>query len=470
MSLDVPAQRAANDEEWPEPAPLGVGIQIPAEPDRRQTPSADGSDASGRSGGSGGTSSGPPEPPPVDGAALLDEVRAWFARYIVVMRDGDLDVLALWAAHTHAGTRLYTTPRLQLDSPVPESGKTTVLEHLNRLCHRPVIAASVSSAAVLARLVADEPRTILLDEVDRTLDVKRNPGAAEYLAILNSGYKVGATRPVLVPTKNKGWEPAEMSTFGPVALAGNQPALPDDTRTRIIRVLLLPDGEGRAAESDWELIEADAKDLGERLGLWVRYADVKARPELPDGVTGRFREKWLPLARIAHAAGGRWPQAVRDLAAADVEEVRQSQEEGIAMEKPSVLLLRHLAECWPNDREFWRTTEIVERLAQVHPEWWGAGSGYGSALTIQRFGRLVNSSYRIRSTVEDRSDKNAARGYRLDQFRRAMAAVGRSGGSLNSPPEPPEPSEASEPSDGECCRGGPLWVVQCRRCERFRDS
>lgn len=181
-----------------------------------------------------GASSEPPEPseppgPPEDGAALLDEVRTWLSRFITVMRDEDLDLLTLWAAHTHAGRSLYTTPRLQVDSPVPESGKTTVLEHLERLCHCPVIASSISSPALLARLVAEDPRTLLLDEVDRTLDVKATPGAVEIIAVLNSGYKVGATRPVLVPAKGSNWEVAEMSTFAPVAMAGNQPRLPDDT-------------------------------------------------------------------------------------------------------------------------------------------------------------------------------------------------------------------------------------------------
>lgn len=70
--------------------------------------------------------------------SVLDAVRCWLARFICTMTDYDLDLLALWAAHTYLRVETYTTPRLVLDSPVPGSGKTTTLEHLERLCLHPV--------------------------------------------------------------------------------------------------------------------------------------------------------------------------------------------------------------------------------------------------------------------------------------------------------------------------------------------
>lgn len=80
-----------------------------------------------------GDPNAPVEPPapldPVQNRAL-DEVRGWLARFITPMRETDLDLLTLWAAHTHLVTETYTTPRLVLDSPTHGSGKTTVLEHL----------------------------------------------------------------------------------------------------------------------------------------------------------------------------------------------------------------------------------------------------------------------------------------------------------------------------------------------------
>lgn len=400
-----------------------------------------------------------------DGAALLEEVRAWLARHITVMKPSDLDVLTLWAAHTHLSTALFTTPRLQIDSPVPESGKTTVLEHLERLTYRAVMASSISSAPLLARLVGSDPRTLLLDEVDRTLDPKKD-GVGELVAILNSGYKVGGSRPTLVPVKGGDWEAVELSTFAPVVLAGNQPALPDDTRTRIIRVLLLPDWQGRAEESDWELKEEPASMLGARLARWARHArpNVAYRPEMPPGVTSRFREKWQPLARVAYAAGGRWLAAVMELAAADVEQVRLDREEGLAVEKPAVLLLRHIINLWPPGEPFWATTQLVDTLVMEHPEVWGDESNYGKALTPQRLGRMLNSAYGIRSTREDTAEKNSTRGYRRDHFGEATEALtARAAGSHpTGTPPPPEPAELSEPA--EPAEPGPTGPLRCTEC------
>jgi hypothetical protein len=104
------------------------------------------------------------------------------------------------------------------------------------------------------------------------------------LAVLNSGYKRGATRPVLVPVKGGAWEPKEMPTFAAVAMAGNNPSLPDDTRSRVIQVLLLPDLNGTVEESDWEMIEEDAVFLHDQLAAWadqIRAQVLVERPSCP---------------------------------------------------------------------------------------------------------------------------------------------------------------------------------------------
>jgi hypothetical protein len=162
----------------------------------------------------------------IDGNELLEKIRDWLATYISTMTESDLDLLTLWAAHTHLVVECYTTPRLQLDSPVPESGKTTCLEHLHRLCMRSVQMASLSSPALLTRMLEAEQRTILIDEADRSLNPDKE-GIADLLAVLNSGYKRGGSRPVLVPAKGGQWEGREMPTFAAVAMAGNNPNLPE---------------------------------------------------------------------------------------------------------------------------------------------------------------------------------------------------------------------------------------------------
>lgn len=395
---------------------------------------------------------------------LLSEVREWLSRFICTMDEADLDLLTLWAAHTHLCVETYTTPRLVLDSPVPGSGKTTVLEHLEKLCHHPVQMASISSPALLTRMLDAGLRTILIDEADRSLDPKRD-GVEELLAVLNSGYKRGGTRPTLVPTKENGWQAREMPTFAPVVMAGNNPNLPEDTKSRAIRVLLLPDLEGRVEESDWELIEDEARALGGRLATWAEQVrdDVRVnRPELPEGIKGRGRERWAPLKRVSEAAGGRWPAVVDVLAIADKERMEMDREDGMILERPGVALLGHLYQLWPDEQTFAPTTTLLDLLTQRHPEMWGAESTFGKALTAQRLGRMLAGSYGIHST---RLDRTGPRGYTRAALERAWHRMGVSrsapvtpdpsqetgasgaSGETGAPHPPREPSERPEPSE-----------------------
>ena len=393
----------------------------PVQPDRPVT-----------SGGSGETGE------PAAGRVLAD-VRAWFARFVSTVQPTDLDLLTLWAAHTHLCLETYTTPRLLLDSPVPGSGKTTTLEHLERLCVAPVQMATLSSPAMLARLLDAGMRTILIDEADRSLSPDKKD-IGDLIAVLNSGYKRGGTRPVLVPVKD-GWHVKEMPTFSPVAMAGNSPNLAEDTRSRSLRVLLMPDVDGAIEESDWEWIDHDARDLGKRLAAWadsVRDEVRVNRPELPDQVKGRARERWSPLKRVADAAGGRWPSVVERLAAEDIAEQEMAREEGAVIQRPHVVLMQHLAEVWPAGGTFVPTEQLIELLVDAHPDVWGDLSPFGKRLTAQRLGRMLSGNYKIHTS---RPDAAGHRGYTLASLSTTFRRFG-----LTLPDRPDEVAEPAEPA------------------------
>lgn len=371
---------------------------------------------------------------------ILADVRDWLSRFVCTVDEADLDLLALWAAHTHLAVETYTTPRLLLDSPVPGSGKTTVLEHLERLCLHPVQMASLSSPALLARMLHAGMRTILIDEADRSLNPDKD-GVAELLAVLNSGYKRGGTRPVLVPAKGGEWAVAEMPTYSPVAMAGNSPNLPDDTRSRSIRVLLMPDVDETADESDWEWIEDEARWLGKQLAAWADQVrdDVRLRrPELPAGVRGRARERWSPLKRVAEAAGGHWPALVDQLAAADVQRLQNEREEGIVQQRPHVALLTHVHRAWREGETFVPTEDLIGRLVDAHPDMWGDGSAFGKRLNPQRLGRMLSNHYDVRTS---RPDSNGPRGYLRASLETAFRRFG-----LIPSEKPAEVAEPAEPA------------------------
>ena len=119
------------------------------------------------------TRSETPKPRPefgsIDGAAVLDDIAEWLARFIRFTETTDVFLLALWVVHTHLTAELYTTPRLRVDSISYNSGKTTALEHLEKLCRGSQLIASLPSVALIPRLIDLRATTLLLDEIEKTL-------------------------------------------------------------------------------------------------------------------------------------------------------------------------------------------------------------------------------------------------------------------------------------------------------------
>ena len=363
-----------------------------------------------------------------DNHAVLDEVRAWFARFIKTQKPSDLDVLALWTVHTFLLAVLPCSPRLIIDSLLYGAGKTTTLEHEEHLGHATFIASGIGSSALIPRMVSaagEDSLTLLIDEADRTLDPKKE-GVGDLLAVINSGSKRGATRPVLVPSKDKGWTAENMPTYCAIAMAGNAPALPDDTKSRSLFVYLLPDYSGDAEETDWvsdDTLPDAAQALSGKIKDWAvrNAAMVKAvKPRLPEGCKGRTKERWISLAKIADVAGGDWPQRVTRLIEADLERMRHEREDGLTNVPPRALLLPDLVKVFGN-LDFMSTTGICAGLASVSPDRWGIESAYGAPITRQRLARMLSPMgiHSVRSS--SRADRQ--RGYRrVDIMRVAEAA------------------------------------------------
>jgi len=351
---------------------------------------------------------------------ILRDVRTWFSRYMFVLDPRDLDVLALWTVHTWLCKETYTSPRLLIDSPVPGSGKTTLLEHLAKLCKNPMQMAAVSSAAMLVRLTQDNITTILIDEADRALDPKKKD-VGELLAVLNSGYKVGSTRPVLVAVKSD-WVPVEMSTFSPVAISGNTPLLPDDTRSRCIVIRLLPDLYEQVEESDWELLDGPAKELSDRIELVtneIRDQVRQCRPDVPKGCVNRLKERWYPLKRIAYLAGEQWSQLVDELIVEDIANEKERLANGDAHISVNLQLATDLYQIYSPEFGFIQTTTLVSQLIRENPESWSTRSYYGKELTMQWLGRRLNSAYGLTS-----SRIAEGRGYHANQFKAMWRQLG----------------------------------------------
>ena len=362
-----------------------------------------------------------------EASSVVDRVFAWFSRYIRTQRPSDLEYVTLWAVHTHLLPALPVSPRLIIDSIMPGSGKTTLLEHLAHVCHLPLIASGISSPALIPRMIAatgDESITVLIDEADRTLDPKKD-GVGDLMAVINSGSKRGATRPVLVPDKDSGWKAQNMPTYCAVAMAGNSPMLPSDTRSRSGQVFLLPDTSGQAEETDWvsdSSMDDAAKSLHNDIAAWAdQYGDQvqAARPVLPEGCKGRAKERWVSFAKIAAVAGGRWPEAVTSMVLQDMEREEAEQADGLNTMPPKALLIQDCLEVMA--AEFTPTLTLVSRLSMGHPERWGSESPYGTPLTRQRLAKML-SPIGVHS-VQNRAHNDRTRGYLRSDLERVAQAL-----------------------------------------------
>ncbi len=254
--------------------------------------------------------------PETSGAMVLDQVAAFIRRYVAFPSEHALTAVTLWAAHTHAASLFYVTPRLVLDSAEPGSGKTRVLELLNLLVRHPEMTISVSTAA-LFRMISMQPHTILFDEVDAIFNAKNGGNYEDLRALLNAGYKRGATVARCVGDA-KAMQVQRFAVFAPVALAGLAGNMPPTILTRAVVVHMRRRARTEQVEPfEEQYAEAEAAPIREALADWIAdraKALAAARPKMPDGVVDRPAEVWKALLAIADEAGAGWPDAGRDAA------------------------------------------------------------------------------------------------------------------------------------------------------------
>jgi hypothetical protein len=190
-----------------------------------------------------------------DGAALLDAVHAFVGRFVSFPTAHAHVAFTLWAAHAHSVNTFSTTPRLALLSPEPESGKTRGLEVLNLLAPNPLLSLDVSPAAMF-RLIEKEQPTILLDEVDNVFPKRgKDDDHADLRALLNSGYRKGATVP---RCHGQGHDVRRFPVFAAVAFAGLGD-LPETFMTRCIVIRMRP---AVVDEIDDDLDHDEHADIG----------------------------------------------------------------------------------------------------------------------------------------------------------------------------------------------------------------
>jgi len=347
------------------------------------------------------------------GAELLDDVRAFIARF-VVMSNHQRVAVALWAAHTHAMEAAESTPYLDVTSAEKRSGKTRLFETLELLVPRPLRTANISVAA-LFRLVAEEGPTVFVDEVDAIFKRGRggDPSQEELRALINAGHRRGAEA-VRMVGQGAGMFAKRFPVFGAKALAGIG-ELPDTIADRGIPIRLRRATPGERRERfRRRRVEPEGHVLRDGLAAWLEpLLDtlVEADPALPEALGDRAADGWEPLFAIADAAGGEWPALAREAAVALADDGQE------ASDSLGVRLLADIREVFGADDRV-TSVNLASRLAALEESPWG--DLYGKALDARGLARRLKP-YGVSPRTIRLDDGSTPKGYKREQFEDAWA-------------------------------------------------
>ena len=357
-----------------------------------------------------------PWPDKVDGDELLSSVAKTIDRHMHIDKKQS-DAVALWIllAWIHPHENIDVAAFLNLSSPAKRSGKTTLLGIVEEFCPRALSATDVSVSA-LFRIIEQSAPTFMFDELDLKAS-KGDDSNKELSALLNGSQCRAQARVIRSEAVTidgaKTFLPVQFGTWCAKVLCGIG-GLRDTTLDRCITIhlerkpatLKLPRWRNR----DKELV----KELVQKLARWSDdNADkiVAGRDEgkLPESLNDRQQDSWEILFAVASAAGGNWPQRVRDACLHVVKST--SDNESIAE-----LLITHVRDAFrvKSDHAFVETRDILSALNSRDDGPWSTWRN-GNPMNAHNLGRQL-SPFGIRPT-QKKVGPEKQRGYLLSEIK-----------------------------------------------------
>ncbi len=337
---------------------------------------------------------------------LLFEIGGFLSSHLAIST-AQTYVLAAWVFHTHTVAAADRTPYLHVSSPEKRTGKTLLLEVLALLVYKAWFTSNATSAA-LARKIAEQKPTVLLDEADTML-----AGEGERIetlrGILNAGYARGGTFTRCVGEGSR-QTPTDFEVFTPKAIAGLRD-LPETIKDRSIPIRMkraLP-GEIRKRfyRREVEPLAAALKARIELCSAALIPILKEARPERVPELHDRANDICEPLLAIADLVGDGWPEYLRLY----LRELFAPEEE--AEQSLGIRLLADLQEIF-NQRDIDRlpSADLIvalrDRPESPWLEWRAKGlTGHGLARLLRGF-RVQPSQWRDAAKI--------VRGYRRADF------------------------------------------------------
>jgi putative DNA primase/helicase len=243
---------------------------------------------------------------PVDGRELANQIARTLANH-VALPDGAATAIALFALGTYAMDAWRLWPKLLITSPEKRCGKSTLLEAIEAVTHRPMLTASITASALFRGIQEWQP-TLLIDEADTFA-----AASDELNGVLNAGHTKRTAVVIRSEKDGDGFKPKKFSVWCPQVIAGIK-SQRDTLHDRSIQIQMRRKLPG-------ESVKKLPHDLFEKLKPLRRHAVRWAKdnldglkscePEVPNFGNDRQVDNWSPLYAVAQVIGGDWPERVR---------------------------------------------------------------------------------------------------------------------------------------------------------------
>ncbi len=361
---------------------------------------------------------------PVDGDALLCEIRDTLRHYVVLPTHA-AETAALFILQTYASKYFDSAPYLNISSPEKRCGKSLTLRLMAAFVDRAMPCSNVSEASVFRLLDCESP-TLLIDEVDTFFKDK-----PELRGMLNAG-NVRSEAFVLrcVEVRDGGttdFEPRKYSVFGPKVFSGIG-KLAETLADRCIVISMRRKGPGESC-ARFRRREFDPDPLRQKCRRWADdHAEVltNARPELPAELNDRAADVWEPLLATADAVGGEWPRIARAAAMG-----LSGQDSGTSTRSLGERLLADIYQIFETPgEESMASAAICAKLSALDERPWRE-IRHGDSINPNKLANLLKA-FSITSRKIRLSSSETANGYFRDDFadawKRYLAPLPLSGG------------------------------------------
>jgi putative DNA primase/helicase len=367
----------------------------------------------------------------IDGAASLNQIRAFLQRFIIVEQHA-YTALTLWIAFSYLLDIAVCAIRIAFLSPTKRCGKSRAMQVLELLSRRALASSSISPAAVYRTIDAlgDASCTLLIDEAD-TFVGKAN-GDSDLVGILNASFdRPHAFVTRTVPAGERELAPKRFSTWAAIAYAFNlaKGRIPDTWLDRSIPVRMRRKRPGEKVEplrlSNHRAF-AEAFEIRRKLFRWsndMREQLKEAEPAIPTALDSNDRaaDGWHALLTIADAAGGPWPHMAREAATALCTDASDGADDslGTALLADVKRMFDGRIAAKVPDAEKLRSKGICEELAKLKGHPWAEYGKAQKPITQNQLARLLKPFSIVPHTIR-LADDSTPKGYESKDFKDAF--------------------------------------------------